>query len=86
MSSVSALVRECVSKIMLPAWLQFYKGSYLSLLHALDCENSTEISSLVLQALFKFVPHLFSPHSFCCDWSFIYDNVGKLCLILDVNP
>ncbi|XP_034233209.1 condensin complex subunit 3 [Thrips palmi] len=49
----SALVRESVSKVMLPSWLQFYKGSFLALIHALDCENSTEISILTLQSLFK---------------------------------
>lgn len=52
----SALVRDCVSKVMLPSWLHFYKGSFLSFIHALDCENSTEISILTLQSLFKSEP------------------------------
>lgn len=52
----AAIVRDAVSKAMLPAWLQFYKGSFLSLLHALDCENATEISSIALRALFKSEP------------------------------
>ncbi|KAK3911621.1 Condensin complex subunit 3 [Frankliniella fusca] len=52
----SAIVRDAVSKVMLPAWLQYYKGSFLSLLHALDSENATEISSIALKSLFKSEP------------------------------
>ncbi|KAJ1523750.1 hypothetical protein ONE63_001583 [Megalurothrips usitatus] len=56
LKDTSVIVRDCVSKVMLPAWLTYYKGSFLSLLHALDCENSTDVSTLALESLFKSEP------------------------------
>lgn len=49
----SEIVRTCVSKVLLPTWLRYYKGEYISLIHALDAGIGTEAANLALQALFK---------------------------------
>lgn len=46
-------VRTCVSDVLLPTWLRYYKGEYTSLLHALDIGMGTEAGTLALETLFK---------------------------------
>ncbi|XP_011050713.1 PREDICTED: condensin complex subunit 3 isoform X2 [Acromyrmex echinatior] len=46
-------VRICVNNVLLPAWLRYFKGEYMSLIHALDAGIGTETATLALQILFK---------------------------------
>ncbi|KYQ51533.1 Condensin complex subunit 3 [Trachymyrmex zeteki] len=49
----SESVRTCVNNVLLPAWLRYFKGEYMSLIHALDVGIGTESATLALQILFK---------------------------------
>lgn len=49
----SESVRTCVSNVLLPAWLRFYQGNYIKLVHALDGGIGSEAGTLALQTLFK---------------------------------
>ncbi|KAL0123746.1 hypothetical protein PUN28_005921 [Cardiocondyla obscurior] len=49
----SESVRTCVSNVLLPSWLRYYKGEYLNLIHALDGGLGTETATSALQILFK---------------------------------
>ncbi|XP_025154872.1 condensin complex subunit 3 isoform X2 [Harpegnathos saltator] len=46
-------VKACVSDVLLPTWLRYYKGEYIKLIHGLDAGIGTEVATLALQALFK---------------------------------
>lgn len=49
----SESVRTCVNNVLLPAWLRYFKGEYMNLIHALDAGIGTETATLALQVLFK---------------------------------
>lgn len=49
----SESVRTCVNNVLLPAWLRYFKGEYMDLIHALDAGIGTETATLALQVLFK---------------------------------
>lgn len=49
----SESVRTCVNSVLLPAWLRYFKGEYMNLIHALDAGIGTETATLALQVLFK---------------------------------
>lgn len=49
----SEIVRACVCNVLLPAWLRYYQGEYINLVHALDAGIGPEIATLTLQMLFK---------------------------------
>lgn len=49
----SEIVRDCVSKVLLPTWLRYYKGEYTSFIHALDIGVGTESATSALRILFK---------------------------------
>ncbi|XP_019888432.1 condensin complex subunit 3 isoform X2 [Ooceraea biroi] len=49
----SEIVRAYVSNVLLPTWLRYYKGEYISLIHALDAGIGTETATSALQTLFK---------------------------------
>ncbi|XP_011876337.1 PREDICTED: condensin complex subunit 3 [Vollenhovia emeryi] len=46
-------VRKCVNNVLLPSWLRYFKGEYMSLIHALDAGIGTESATLALQVLFR---------------------------------
>ncbi|KAL2084401.1 hypothetical protein ACEWY4_019919 [Coilia grayii] len=54
----SEVVKDVVKSKLLPAWLRLVDGKVLDLLHKLDVENFTEITSEVLHALFSRVGSL----------------------------
>jgi len=49
----SEIVRTYVSNVLMPTWLRYYKGEYISFIHALDAGIGTEAATLALQTLFK---------------------------------
>ncbi|XP_071634253.1 condensin complex subunit 3 [Temnothorax longispinosus] len=49
----SETVRTCVNNVLLPAWLRYFKGEYMNLIHALDAGIGTETATLALRVLFK---------------------------------
>ncbi|XP_053986177.1 condensin complex subunit 3-like [Hylaeus volcanicus] len=49
----SETVRKCVENVLLPSWLRYFNGDFISLIKAFDAEIGTDVSVLALETLFK---------------------------------